>query len=207
MPNVDQRTLETLRPYLGVGEKLGRLLAQIAPPGLETLEIKYTGKVSEAETVPITRSVLKGLLGQTSEGVINEVNAPKVAANLGLKVTETKEAEVGEFTDLITVEATKGGELYEVAATVFAGRPRIVRINGRNLEANPEGILLFVENQDRPGMLGQIGTLLAKHQINIANMSLGRAEEGSNALSIYNLDSRPNEAAVKEIEGTRGSCR
>ena len=154
--------------------------------------------------MPITRAVLKGLLGQTSEGVINEVNAPKVAANLGLKVTETKEAEVGEFADLITVEATKAGELYEVAATVFAGRPRIVRINGRNLEADPKGILLFVENQDQPGMLGSIGTLLAKHRINIANMSLGRGEAGGNALSIYNLDTRPNEAAVKEIEEHTG---
>jgi D-3-phosphoglycerate dehydrogenase len=204
VPNVDVRTLEALRPYLSVGEKLGRLLAQIAPCGLETLAIKYTGKVSEAETVPVTRSILKGLLGQTSEGVINEVNAPKVAANLGLKVTETKQVDGGDFTDLITVEATKGGEKFEVAATVFAGRTRIVRINGRNLEANPEGVLLFVENQDRPGMLGSIGTLLAKHQINIANMSLGRSEAGGNALSIYNLDTRPNDAVVKEIEAVPG---
>jgi len=93
---------------------------------------------------------------------------------------------------------------FEIAATVFAGRTRIVRINGRNLEASPEGVLLFVENQDRPGMLGQIGTLLAKHQINIANMSLGRGEAGGNALSIYNLDSRPNDTAVKEIEAHAG---
>jgi D-3-phosphoglycerate dehydrogenase len=171
---------------------------------LETLEIRYTGKVSEGETVPVTRAVLKGLLCQTSEGVINEVNAPRVAANLGLKVTETKQVEAVEFADLITVEATKGGELYEVAATVFAGQPRIVRINGRSLEANPAGILLFVENQDRPGMLGAIGTALAKHQINIGNMSLGRGEAGGNALSVYNLDTRPNDAAIKEIEGVAG---
>jgi D-3-phosphoglycerate dehydrogenase len=174
VPSVDVRTLEALRPYLSVGEKLGRLLAQIAPCGLETLEIRYTGKVSESETVPVTRAVLKGLLGQTSEGLINEVNAPK------------------------------GGETFEVAATVFAGRTRIVRINGRNLEANPEGVLLFVENQDRPGMLGAIGTLLAKHKINIANMSLGRGEAGGNALSIYNLDTRPNDETVKEIEAVPG---
>ncbi len=148
--------------------------------------------------------MLKGLLGQTSEGVINEVNAPKVAANLGLKVTENQEAELGEFADLITVEASKGGEKFDVAATVFAGRPRIVNINRHSLEADPQGVLLFVENQDRPGMLGAIGTALAKHQINIGNMSLGRGEEGGNALSVYNLDTRPNEAAIKEIEGVAG---
>jgi D-3-phosphoglycerate dehydrogenase len=202
--SVDLRTLEVLRPYLTLGEKLGRLLSQIAPTRLETLAITYTGKVSEAETVPVTRSVLQGLLSETSEGVVNAVNAPRVAANLGLKVTETKQTEGGDFTDLITVVATKDGARFEIAATVFAGRPRIVRINGRNLEANPEGVLLFVENQDRPGMLGQIGTLLAKHQINIANMSLGRGEAGGDALSIYNLDSRPNDAAIKEIEAHTG---
>ena len=79
-----------------------------------------------------------------------------------------------------------------------------MRINGRALEADPQGVLLFVENQDRPGMLGQIGTLLAKHQINIANMALGRSEVGGDALSVYNLDSMPNDAAVKEIEAHAG---
>ena len=204
VPNVDQRTLEALRPYLSVGEKLGRLLAQVAPCGLETLEIRYTGKVSEAETVPVTRSILKGLLGQTSEGVINEVNAPRVAANLGLKVTETKQIESGDFTDLITVEATKGDAHYEVAATIFASRPRIVRINGHSLEAVPEGVLMIVENKDRPGMVGWIGTLLAKHKINIANMSLSRGEKDGNALSVLNLDSAPGEEVVKEIEADAG---
>jgi D-3-phosphoglycerate dehydrogenase len=79
-----------------------------------------------------------------------------------------------------------------------------VRINGRALEADPNGVLLFVENQDRPGMLGAIGSALAKHQINIGNMALGRSEEGGNALSIYNLDTRPNDAAIKDIEGVAG---
>ena len=91
VPNVDLRTLALIRPYLGLGEKLGRLLAQIAPHGLETLTINYTGKVSETETVPITRSVLKGLLFQCSEMAVNEVNAPKAAQNLGLKVTRNEE--------------------------------------------------------------------------------------------------------------------
>ena len=97
VPNVDQRTLAQIRPYLGLGEKLGRLLAQIAPHGLETLTINYTGKVSEAETVPITRTVLKGLLFQCAEVAVNEVNAPKAAQNLGLKVMETKSADAGRI--------------------------------------------------------------------------------------------------------------
>ncbi len=204
VPSVDVRTLALIRPYLNLAEKLGRLLAQISPRGLETLTIRYTGKVSETETVPITRSALKGLLFQCSDVAVNEVNAPRVAQNLGLKVTETKSAEAGEFTDLITIEAAKGGQRYEVGATLYGVLPRIVRLNGHNLEASPEGILLIVENQDRPGMVGWIGTLLAKHKINIASMSLSRGEAGGKALSVLNLDGVPSAELIKEIEAESG---
>jgi D-3-phosphoglycerate dehydrogenase len=203
-PSVDLRTLEVLRPYLTVGEKMGRLLAQIAPTRLEKLTVHYTGKVSEVETVPVTRAVIKGLLYQTSEVAVNEVNAPRAAQNLGLDVTESKKVEGGDYTDLITVAATKGDERYEVAATIVGVRPRIVRINGHNLEAMPEGVLMIVENKDRPGMVAWIGTLLAKAQINIAGMALSRGESGGNALSVYNLDSMPAPELVKEIEGGQG---
>ncbi len=91
---------------------MGRLLAQITPKGLETLTINYTGKVSETETVPITRAVLKGLLFQCAEVAVNEVNAPKAAQNLGLKVMKRRAPMPAEFTDLITVEATKGDKHY-----------------------------------------------------------------------------------------------
>jgi D-3-phosphoglycerate dehydrogenase len=204
VPNVDLRTLSLIRPYLSLGERLGKLLAQIAPHRIETLTINYTGKVSEAETVPITRSVLKGLLFQSSEVSVNEVNAPRAAQNLGIKVLETKSAEGGEYTDLITVQATKGDTHYEVAATIYGVHPRIVRLNGHNLEASPEGILLIVENQDRPGMVGWIGTLLAKHKINIASMSLSRGESGGKALSVLNLDGTPSAELLQEIAADSG---
>jgi D-3-phosphoglycerate dehydrogenase / 2-oxoglutarate reductase len=203
-PSVDLRTLEVLRPYLTLGEKLGRLLSQIAPNRLEKLEVRYTGKVSEVETVPVTRAVIKGLLSKTSEVVVNEVNAPRAAQNLGLAVTESKRVESSDYTDLITVEASKGDSKYEVAATIVGVRPRIVRINGHNLEAMPEGVLMIVENRDRPGMVAWIGTLLAKAQINIAGMALSRGETGGNALSVYNLDSMPSLELVKEIEAGEG---
>jgi D-3-phosphoglycerate dehydrogenase len=203
VPNVDLRTLEIIRPYLTLGEKLGRLLAQIASNRLDKLVIHYTGKVSEAETVPITRAVLKGLLFK-SDVAINEVNAPRAAQNLGLKVSESKNAEGGDFTDLITLEAHSGDFRYEVAATIVGVHSRIVRLNGHNLEATPSGVLLIVENKDRPGMVGWIGTLLAKALINIASMSLSRGETGGNALSVLNLDSMPSPEVVREIEADPG---
>lgn len=204
VPNVDLRTLALIRPYLSLGEKLGRLMAQIAPHRLETLTIRYAGKVSETETVPITRSVLKGLLSLSSEISINEVNAPKAAQNLGLVVSETKSSDGGEYTDLLTVEATKGDLRFEVGATLYGVFPRIVRLNGHSLEASPEGILMIVENKDRPGMMGWIGTLLAKHKINIGSMSLSRGKEGGYALSVYNLDSLPTPETVADIATDSG---
>lgn len=204
VPSVDLRTLEVLRPYLTLAEKLGKLLAQIAPTRLEKLTIHYTGKVSEAETTPVTRAILKGLLSRTSESVVNEVNAPRAAQNLGLSVTESKHAQGVDYTDLITVEADKGEEKFEVGATIVGIRPRIVRLNGHNLEAMPEGVLMIVENKDRPGMVAWIGTLLAKAKINIAGMALSRGETGGNALSIYNLDSMPSPELMKEIEAGEG---
>ena len=204
VPNVDLRTLAIIRPYLNLGEKLGKLLAQIAPHGLETLTISYAGKVSETETVPISRAVLKGLLFKVSEVAINEVNAPSAAKNLGLKINETKSGEGGEYTDLLSVSATKGDQNFEVGATLYGVHPRIVRINGHSLEATPQGILMIIENKDRPGMMGWIGTLLAKHQINIGSMSLSRGQEDGTALSVYNLDSCPTPETLKEIEAGSG---
>ena len=102
------------------------------------------------------------------------------------------------------MRATKGDLKFEVGATLYGVHPRIVRLNGHSLEASPEGILLIVENQDRPGMVGWIGTLLAKHQINIASMSLSRGETGGKALSILNLDSMPTPETIKEIEADSG---
>ena len=205
VPNVDLRTLAQIRPYLGLGEKLGRLLAQIAPHGLETLTINYTGKVSETETVPITRAVLKGLLFQMlgSRGQRGQrAAAPRRIS--GSRSPKRRAPRRGEFTDLITVEATKGDARYEVGATIYGVHPRIVRLNGHSLEASPEGILLIVENQDRPGMVGWIGTLLAKHKINIASMSLSRGETGGKALSVSISTARPARKLIKEIEADSG---
>jgi D-3-phosphoglycerate dehydrogenase len=200
MPNLDARTLAVLRPYLLLGDKLGKLLSQLAPTHLESLTVNYSGKMNEVDTTPITRAILKGLLARATGSEVNEVNALKLAAIHGLKITESKMSESGDFTELITAEVAKGSEKHEISATFFGTRPRIVRIDGNSLEATPEGILFIMENKDRPGIVGWIGSLLGKHKINIASMSLSRQEPGSEALSILNLDSLPSEAVLKEIQ-------
>lgn len=200
VPNVDAKTLAVIGPYLEFGEKLGRFLRQIAPKRCETLRINYSGKVNEAETSPISRCVLKGFLEEAGGPDVNQVNVMTMAQNLGLKVTETRESVPGEFTDLVKVEATAGGETFSVSGTFIGASTRIVEVNRRFVEARPNGVLLILENRDVPGIVGQIGTVLGNHQVNIAYMSLSRDEAGKeNVLTILNLDSVPGQDVIEAI--------
>jgi len=198
-PSVDAKTLAVLGPYLRLGEKLGRFVAQIAPKRCGTLRVVYSGKARDLDTVPITRSVLKGFLTNISGDEVNEINAPGLAQNLGLQVVESRVSDSAEFSDLIEVTAEDADNRAMAAGTFFGQKPRVVVINGRHVEAQPEGILLLLENKDRPGIVGHLGTLLGKHQVNIASMSLGRDTAGGTALTVLNLDSAPDEKVMKDL--------
>ena len=198
-PSVDAKTLAVLGPYLRLGEKLGRFVAQIAPKRCGTLRIVYSGKARDLDTTPVTRSVLKGFLANISGDEVNEINAPGLAQNLGLQVVESRVSDSAEFSDLIEVTAEDGNHRAAAAGTFFGQKPRVVVINGRHVEAQPEGVLLLLENKDRPGIVGHIGTLLGKHQVNIASMSLGRDQAGGTALTVLNLDSAPDENVMKDL--------
>jgi len=196
VPNIDAKTLQIIAPYLDFGEKLGRFLRQVAPKRCETLSINYSGKVNDVETGPISRYVLKGFLEEAGGREVNPVNVTSLAQTLGLKTIETKESATGEFTDLVELEAKGQGETVSVAGTFIGSSPRIVRINGRHVEARPRGVLLLLENDDVPGIVGQIGTVLGTHGVNIANMSLSRGHRGGEVLTVLNLDSVPEESII-----------
>mgnify|MGYP003584115710 CR=1 FL=1 len=198
-PSVDAKTLAVLGPYLRLGESLGRFVAQLAPKRCGTLNIVYSGKARDLEMAPVTRSILKGFLTHISGDQVNGINAPGLAANLGLQVVESRISDSGEFTDLITVTAADSSAGASVSGTFFGNKPRVVVVNGRHIEAHPDGVLLVLENKDRPGIVGHIGTLLGKHKVNIASMSLGRDQAGGTALTILNLDSAPEEGVMAEL--------
>lgn len=200
-PSVDAKTLAVLGPYLRLGQSLGRFVAQIAPKRCGTLRVVYSGKARDLDTTPITRSVLKGFLAHICGDEVNQINAPGLAANLGLQVVESRVSDSAEFSDLIEVVAEDSGSKASAAGTFFGQKPRVVMVNGRHIEAQPEGVLLLLENKDRPGIVGHIGTLLGKHQVNIASMSLGRDTAGGTALTILNLDSAPGEKVMEELTG------
>jgi D-3-phosphoglycerate dehydrogenase len=199
VPNIDSKTLAIIGPYLTFGEQLGRFLRQIGPKRCESLSINYSGKVNEHETSPISRYVLKGFLEEAGGQEVNAVNVTSFAKTLGLKTSETKENVIGEFSDLVEVQAAAGHEIVSVAGTFIGASPRLVRINGRHIEARPVGVLLLLENNDVPGIVGQIGTVLGQHHVNIANMSLSRDHLGGEVLTVLNLDSAPDESIISAI--------
>ena len=202
MPNLDARTLAIIGPHLRFGEKLGRFLSQIAPKRVDTLNVNYSGKVNEVDTTAITRAVLKGFLQGAGGTDVNEVNAPAFAESLGLKVTESRLSALGDYTDLLELSALAEGKTVSVGGAFFGATPRIVSINSRPVEARPHGVVLVLENTDRPGMVGRIGNLLGDHGVNIATMSLSRNQAGGTALTVLNLDTAPDEALLEEIRAS-----
>lgn len=202
MPNLDAKTLSVIGPHLRFGEKLGRFLSQVAPRRVDELKINYSGKVNEVDTGPITRAVLKGFLQSAGGADINEVNVPAFAESLGLKVTETRLSAAGDYTDLVELSADAEGKQVSVGGAFFGATPRIVSVNSRPVEARPHGVILVLENTDRPGIVGRIGTLLGEHNVNIATMSLSRNQAGGTALTVLNLDNAPDDKLLQEIRAS-----
>jgi D-3-phosphoglycerate dehydrogenase / 2-oxoglutarate reductase len=202
MPSLDAKTLAIIGPHLRFGEKLGRFLSQLASKRTETLNINYSGKVNEVDTTAITRSILKGFLQMAGGTEVNEVNAPSFAETLGLKVSESRLSAPGDYTDMLELSATGEGKIVSVGGAFFGVTPRIISINSRPVEARPHGVVLVLENTDRPGMVGRVGTLLGGHGVNIATMSLSRNQAGGTALTVLNLDTAPSEKLLREIRAS-----
>ncbi len=205
MPSIDAKVLAQLQPVVAFGEKMGRLLAQLAPPRLERLAIEFCGKAATWETDPIKRAVLKGFLEHAEGSEVNHVNAPAIATQLGIRVEEIKSTDPIDYAELIHVRAFADGQTVSIAGAFYgsANNPRIVRLNGMPVEAVPQGVLLIVNNKDRPGVVGWIGTIMGKHRINIAGMSLARDKEGGVALEVLNLDTLPSAEVLKEIRADK----
>ncbi len=202
MPSLDAKTLAIIGPHLRFGEKLGRFLSQLASKRVETLNINYSGKVNEVDTTAITRSILKGFLQIAGGSEVNEVNAPSFAKTLGLEVSESRLSAPGDYTDMLELSAAGEGKIVSVGGAFFGVTPRIISINSRPVEARPHGVVLVLENTDRPGMVGRVGTLLGGHGVNIATMSLSRNQAGGTALTVLNLDTAPSEKLLTEIRAS-----
>jgi D-3-phosphoglycerate dehydrogenase / 2-oxoglutarate reductase len=202
LPNLDAKTYAIVRPYLNLGEKLGRLLAQLAPKRNERLVVTYGGKARELPGDPITRSVLKGFLQSAGGKEVNQVNVRVLADSLGLLVEEIKSNEEIDFNEWLHVSVFSEGQKISAGGTFFGthNQPRIVRLNSQPVEIVPAGVLFMMTNRDRPGIVGYIGTLMGRYNVNIASMSLSREQVGGQALTVLNLDSVPPNELLEEIQ-------
>jgi D-3-phosphoglycerate dehydrogenase len=155
----------------------------------------------------VTRAVLTGFLGWNGPQGVNNINVRSVAQSLGLTVEEKRSDESVTFNEWLHVQLFRGNEKLISAGGTFFGspnNPRIVRLHSTPVEVPVTGVLLLLTNSDRPGIVGFLGTVLAKHQVNIANMSLGRDTAGGKALTVLNLDSVPSAACLAELENFPG---
>jgi len=204
LPYLDAKTYEQVRPYLPLGEALGKLLAQLTPENADRIYITYGGHARLLPNIdPVTRAVLQGFLVGRNLKDVNNVNVRAAAAGLGLTVEEKKSEEPVTFNEWVHVQLFSGEKKLISAGGTFFGspnNPRIVRLFSQPVEIPVSGTLLLLNNKDRPGIVGHLGTLLGRHKINIASMSLGRDTAGGSALTVLSLDSAPPAAMLDELQ-------
>jgi len=201
IPSMKPEIMKPVQPYLGLAEKMGRLASQLVEGAISKIQISYVGEVAENNVSPLTTAVLKGVFDEILQESVNFVNAPLIAKERAVEVTELKNIEVGDFANLISVKLVTDKVEKEVGGSVFGSiGERLVSIDGLKVDAVPHDYLLILTNIDQPGVIGLVGTLLGKYNINIAGMDVGRVKVGEKAVMVINVDSEVSEKALKELE-------
>lgn len=199
MTAVSSEDAPTLRPYLRLAEQLGSFAGQITETALRTVNIRFEGHAADLTTEPLTAALLKGLLSPLLEGV-NLVNAPFIAKERDIKVTETKVERSVDFQTRISLEVQTEKRTRKVCGTLVGGdKPRIIEIEGVELEAALSPYMLFMRNEDKPGFIGNIGRLLGDANINIATFHLGRDRAGGTAVALVSVDEPVSELALMAL--------
>jgi D-3-phosphoglycerate dehydrogenase len=203
MPSVSAEDAPKLRPYIDLVEQLGSFAGQITTSGIKSVAISYEGAVAALNTRPLTNTVLMGLLRPSLE-TVNAVNAPVIAKDRGVKVSETKQDGEGEYHTLVRLKVETAEGAFEVAGTLFSGKPRVVCLNDVELEAELTPRMLFVRNEDKPGFIGRLGTCLGTAGVNIANFTLGRSRPGAHAVCLVAVDGDISADLLKQVMAIHG---
>ncbi len=205
LPTLHQQELEALTSFLQMGETLGKLYHQLEKDAVEKVEIVYSGDVAELQTSILTLAILKGIFEPVLKERVNYVNAGIIAQNRGIAVVESKESAKANYANLIKVKVYSRESVFSVSGTVFGkGELRIVDVNGFEFDVMPAPYMLVAENMDKPGMIGQIGTLLGASKINIATMQVSRNYKENRAMMFLTIDSEATKETLKLISGVEG---
>jgi len=200
-PSVSADALPVLQPYINLGERLGSFISQNFSGSINEVVIEYKGAVAEVVLEPITIAVLKGILTPIMEDAVNFINAPLIARERGIEVKELTSQDAGDYHNMLVVRI-KSGKKESMVAGMLHGKkePRITQINCFAIEAIPQGEMLVLLNNDKPGVIGSIGTILAKHKINIAGMQFGREKKGGKAISVVSVDASISREIIDKIK-------
>ena len=201
-PAVSAETLREIAPYVLLAEQLGSFLRQRCEQPVRKLEITVSGETEGAAADYLSLATLVGLLRSAEMGA-NYVNAPLLAAERGIRILNARDEDAGAYQNLIKVRASsKGGEeSHVVTGTIFGRSPRFVRIDDLHLDLDPSGHLLMTQHHDRPGVMGQIGTLVGGAGVNISRLELGSNEQGDStlALAFFSLDRAPTDGLIQDL--------
>jgi D-3-phosphoglycerate dehydrogenase len=199
---------EVVRPFLPLAEKLGMLLTGLARGAVSAIECQYHGRIAEVDTRALTLALIKGVLSGVVHEPLSYVNAPIIARERGMAVSEMRSAVSSDYVNLIALRAqTEDGEA-SVAGTLVGKRnaERVMQVLGYDVEMSPATYMLFFAYEDRPGVIGKVGTILGQHEVNIATMDVGRPTRGGTALMALTLDSAVTPEIIEEISTAVGAA-
>jgi len=195
-----------VQPFLQLAERLGRMAVQLSPKHANDFEFEYVGESARYSDV-LTDAILKGMLSEYVSESVNLINARVYADERGFRIKETKSSTSKTFNDLIRIKLSGEAQYKEISASVFGDNDyRIVEIDNYGLELRLEGFIIMYQNEDKPGMLASVSGALASKNINIAALSLGRSEKGSQAITAVSVDKKLDEDeinAIKSLEGIK----
>ena len=200
MASVSAEDAPRLRPYMKLAEQLGSFAGQMTETAIKSVTIEYCGQAAALNTKPLTAIVLKGLLEPLLESV-NMVSAPAVARERDIEVTESQRDNCGGFQTLMRLIVTTEARTRAVAGTMFGeDRPRLVEINGIPIEAELGAHMVYITNEDKPGLIGALGTALGESGINIATFHLGRSAPGEDAIALIEVDSDVSDEILTKVK-------
>jgi D-3-phosphoglycerate dehydrogenase / 2-oxoglutarate reductase len=201
IPVVDPADLEVLGPYIPLAAKLGRLAMELAGGQAEEFVLGYDGGLSAFDTRLLTVAALNGAFAGRVDQPVNYVNAPVVAAERGVAVREEQRRQSRDFTNLVSVEARRGGESFAVAGTTIGSENRLWLVSALGFEIEMElaPLLMLARYNDVPGVIGRVGTLFGEAGVNIANMAVSRTREGGKAVMAFSIDTPPPPELVDRV--------
>jgi D-3-phosphoglycerate dehydrogenase / 2-oxoglutarate reductase len=205
MPPMKTKDVSEIKPYIDLAEMLGKIYYQAEKETVQKIEIVYSGDLADKETKVISLSVLKGFLDPIIKDKVNYVNAELILKNMGVKLVESKSSNLEKYTNLITVKFYTKSRQLSVSGTVFAKEEiRLVDFFGYKLDFEPTPYVVAIQNIDKPGIIGKIGTTLGERDINIAAMQWSRNRKGEKAVSFVSVDSIVSEEILEILRGIDG---